>query len=144
MSIISAMDIAVLATEPPLPTTGRNKFCSVKNFCRCGFKSFVKNTKSILKIKTIAGSILKDTSKTQEDDEGISYLERWYNGKENDDEKARQVVVCSLIWGIITLLSLKHNLNFLDDKRNEERTDKIRYEIQKIMEYCGIDKDYLL
>ena len=104
----------------------------------------VKTTKSMLKIKTIAGSILKDTSKTQENDEGISYLERWYNGKENDDEKARQVVVCSLIWGIITLLSLKHNLNFLDDKRNEERADKIRYETQKILDYCGIDKDYLL
>ena len=64
----------------------------------------------MLKIKTIAGSILKDTLKTKEDDEGISYLERWYNGKESDDEKARQVVVCSLIYGIITLLSLKYNL----------------------------------
>ena len=104
----------------------------------------VKTTKSMLKIKTIAGSILKDTLKTKEDDEGISYLERWYNGKENDNEKARQVVVCSLIYGIITLLSLKHNLNFLDDPRNEKRADKIRYETQKILDYCGIDKDYLL
>ena len=105
----------------------------------------VKTTKSMLKIKAIAGSILKDTLKIkEEDDEGILYLERWYNGKEKDDEKARQVVVCSLIWGIIILLELKHNLNFLDDPRNGKRAEKIRYEIQKIMEYCGIDKDYLL
>jgi len=104
----------------------------------------VKNTKSAIKIKTLANSILNDTIKTKEDDDNIKYLERWYNGKEHDDEKARQVVVNSLLFGVLSLLCLKHNLNFLDDKRNSLRADAIKSEFIKILEYCEIEKDYLL
>lgn len=104
----------------------------------------VRAAKTMTKIKTIAGSILNDNIKTEEDDEGIQYLERWYNGIEKDDEMAKRVVVCSLLHGILTLLSLKHNLNFLKDSKNSKRADAIRYEFTKIMEYCGIDKEYLL
>lgn len=104
----------------------------------------IKSTKTMAKIKTIAKSILMDTIKTREDDEGIKYLERWYNGQETDDEKARQVVVCSNLFGILSLLCLKHNFNFLDDPKNSQRGDAIRYEFLKILEYCGIEKEYLL
>ena len=104
----------------------------------------IKTTKSIIKIKTVAGMILNDTIKTGDDDEYIQYLEKWYNGIEKDNEKARRIVICSLLHGILTLLSLKHNINFLDDKKNSERADVIKFEFSKILEYCGIDKEYLL
>lgn len=104
----------------------------------------VKSAKTMTKIKLLAGSILNDNIKTSEDDEGIKYLERWYKGLEKDDEMARRVVVCSLLHGILTLLSLKHNLNFLEDKKNCQRAEDIKTEFCKIMEYCGIEKDYLL
>ena len=104
----------------------------------------VKSAKTMTKIRLIANSILNDNPKMQEDDDGIKYLEKWYKGIEKDDEMARRVVVCSLLHGILALLSLKHNLNFLNDPKNGERSEMIRYEFLKIMEYCGIDKDYLL
>jgi len=103
----------------------------------------IKSTKSIVKIKTVAGYIFENKP-IVEDDEGIKYLDRWFKGIEKDDEKARQVVVCSLLHGIITLLCLKHNLNFLKDKKNSKRAEAIYYELEKIMEYCEISKDYLL
>lgn len=104
----------------------------------------IKTTKSVIKIKTVAGMILNDTIKTGDDDEYIQYLEKWYNGIEKDNEKARRIVICSLLHGILTLLSLKHNINFLDDKKNSERAEAIKFEFIKILEYCGIDKEYLL
>ena len=103
----------------------------------------IKSTKSIVKIKTVAGYIFENKP-IVEDDEGIKYLDKWFKGIEKDDEKARQVVVCSLLHGIITLLCLKHNLNFLKDKKNSKRAEAIYYELEKIMEYCEISKDYLL
>lgn len=103
----------------------------------------IKSTKSIVKIKTVAGYIFENKP-VIEDDEGIKYLDRWFKGIEKDDEKARQVVVCSLLHGIITLLCLKHNLNFLKDEKNSKRAGAIHYELEKIMEYCEISKDYLL
>ena len=103
----------------------------------------IKSTKSIVKIKTVAGYIFENKP-IIEDDEGIKYLDKWFKGIEKDDEKARQVVVCSLLHGIITLLCLKHNLNFLKDNKNSKRAEAIYYELEKIMEYCEISKDYLL
>lgn len=103
----------------------------------------IKSTKSIVKIKTVAGYIFENKP-IIEDDEGIKYLDKWFKGIEKDDEKARQVVVCSLLHGIITLLCLKHNLNFLKDEKNSKRAEAIYYELEKIMEYCEISKDYLL
>jgi hypothetical protein len=103
----------------------------------------IKSTKSIVKIKTVAGYIFENKP-IVEDDEGIKYLDKWFKGIEKDDEKARQVVVCSLLHGIITLLCLKHNLNFLKDNKNSKRAEAIYYELGKIMEYCEISKDYLL
>lgn len=105
----------------------------------------IKNITSVIKLKSVAGSILKDTKKTKEDDKYIEFLERWYAGKETNDELARRVVVNSLLWGIMTLLCLKHNFNLIEsDKRNGKRSDQIHYEFGKIMEYCGIEKEYLL
>ena len=105
----------------------------------------IKNITSIIKLKSVAGSILKDTKKTKEDDKYIEFLERWYAGKETNDELARRIVVNSLLWGIMTLLCLKHNFNLIEsDKRNGRRSDQIHNEFGKIMEYCGIEKEYLL
>lgn len=102
-----------------------------------------KSAKTMTKIKTIAQTILKE-NKVEEDEDAIVFLQRWVNGTQEGDERARQVVVNCLLQGILTLLSLKHNLSLIEDKRNHARADAIKYEFGKIMEYCGVDKDYLL
>lgn len=94
------------------------------------------------KIKNMAKEIL-DTPKTEED-KYMDYLERWYKGHETNDEYAQQIVCGCLLNGILSLLSLKHNLSFLEDIRNSDRADEILYEFRAIAKWCGIDKDYLL
>ena len=102
----------------------------------------VKTNKT--KLKTVAKSILSDTIKVKEDDEGIKYLSDWVNGKADNDEKAIQVVVNSLLFGILTLLSIKYNLTLIKDDKNSEKAEKIQEEFKSIMKYCNISKDYLL
>lgn len=102
-----------------------------------------KSAKTMTKVKTLANAILKET-KTDEDEEEIKFLEKWISGHQTDDERARRVVVNYLLNGVLVLLSLKHNLNFLEDKRNHLRADAIKYEFIKILEYCNVDKEYLL
>lgn len=94
------------------------------------------------KIKSAAKEILSGT-KTEED-ENINFLDRWYKGHDNDDDYAQQVVVNCLLNGVLTLLTLKHNLNFLEDERNSARADSIKSEFLAIMKYCNVDKEYLL
>lgn len=104
-----------------------------------------KSTATKAKLRTIAAKILEDNLTEQpDDDDGIKFLVRWYAGKESDDEYARRVIVTSLCFGILSLLSLKHNLSFLEDPRNSERADAIYSELRKILEYCGINMEYLL
>lgn len=103
-------------------------------------KSCKKGNKT--KIKNMAKEIL-DTPKT-EDDKYLDYLERWYKGYETDDAYAQQIVCGCLLNGILALLSLKHNLSFLEDIRNSERADNILDEFRSIAKLCEIDKDYLL
>ena len=104
-----------------------------------------RNTSPKAKLKTIAAKILDgDFNERPGDDEGIKFLVRWYAGKENDDEYARRTIVTSLCYGILSLLSLKHNLTLAMDPKNSLKADKIYSEFRKILEYCGIDKEYLL
>lgn len=102
------------------------------------------SSKTLTKVKTIANAIFKDNEKTEEDEEPIKYLERWLNGKETDDNYARQVVTNSCLHGILTLLFLKHNVNFLEDKKNSDRVQNALNEFKAILKYCGIEKEYLL
>ena len=105
----------------------------------------MKNTATKVKMRTVAAKILEDCLTEQpDDDDGIKFLARWYAGKESDDEYARRAIVTSLCFGILSLLSLKHNLSFIADSRNSERADAIYSEFKKILEYCGIEKEYLL
>lgn len=105
----------------------------------------MKNTATKVKMRTVAAKILEDDiAERPDDDDGIKFLARWYAGKESDDEYARRAIVTSLCFGILSLLSLKHNLSFIEDSRNSERADAIYSEFKKILEYCGIEKEYLL
>jgi len=117
---------------------------------KCIYGSAVFDLKDVylgnnpLKIKSIAGKILSDYSEQKEEDAEIEYLLNWKNGKETDNEHAKQVVVCSLIYGILTLLELKYNLNYLKENRNEKKRENIIWELTKILNYCNIPKQYLL
>lgn len=102
------------------------------------------SSKTLTKVKTIANSIFKDNEKTEEDEEAIKYLERWLKGKETDDNYARQIVTNSCLHGVLTLLFLKYNVNFLEDKKNSDRVQNALSEFKAVLKYCGINKEYLL
>ena len=102
------------------------------------------SSKTMTKVKSLANTIFKENTKVEEDDEGINFLQRWLEGKEKDDEYAKRAVITSCLWGIMNLLILKHNVNFLDDKKNAERSDKVMKEFHDILKFCGIQKEYLL
>lgn len=101
-------------------------------------------SKTVTKVKSLANAIFKENQKTEEDDDEIKYLARWLEGKEKDDDHAKRVVINSCLFGVISLLSLKYNINFLEDKRNSSRADKVLKEFNDILKYCGIERDYLL
>jgi len=92
----------------------------------------VKNTKSVDKIKSVARNVEEE------------YLTNWLANKETNTEKARQIVVNSLLFGILSLLSIKYNLTLTKDVKNSERAENIQKEFKRIMEYCNISYDYLL
>lgn len=102
----------------------------------------INETKNIPKLKQHADLILEN--KSDEKNEYIDYLERWKKGLEKDDDKARQIIINCLCNGIMTLLSFKHNLNFLEDNRNSIRAELIIDELKSILKCCNIDKSYLL
>ena len=97
---------------------------------------------NLSKIKNKVGEILK--GEKDGPDKYIDWLELWYKGHETNNEYAQQIVVGCLLNGILSLLSLKHNLNFLNDKRNYNKADDIVKEFSAICKYCGVTKDYLL
>lgn len=97
-----------------------------------------------VKVKTMANTILKDYKNEEDDDDNIKFLKKWVKGTAFDNETAKRVVINCLLNGILTLLSLKHKISFIEDKKNEERKSLIKDEFVSIMNYCGINKRYLL
>lgn len=126
---------------------GIGGYNSVTNEIKCIIGSAVYDVKSCksgnkTKIKNIASAIFKET-KVKEDEKEIKFLEKWIkNG--GDDEQAQKIVVNCLLNGILILLILKHNINFLVDSKNSDRADSIKKEFLAIMNYCNIDKEYLI
>lgn len=119
----------------------------ITNEIKCIIGSAVYDVKSCksgnkTKIKNIASTIFKET-KVKEDEKEIKFLEKWVkNG--GDDEQAQKIVINCLLNGILTLLTLKHNINFLVDSKNSDRADAIKKEFLAIISYCNIDKEYLI
>jgi len=102
------------------------------------------SSKTLTKVKSIATAVFKDNEKINDDEEAIEYLAKWLNGKETDDKYARQVVTNICLHGVLNLLLLKHNVNFLEDRKNSDRAQNALNEFKAILKYCGIDKSYLL
>lgn len=119
----------------------------ITNEIKCIIGSAVYDVKSCksgnkAKIKNIASAIFKET-KVKEDEKEIKFLEKWVkNG--GDDEQAQKIVINCLLNGVLTLLILKHNINFLVDSKNSDRADAIKKEFLAIINYCNIDKEYLI
>lgn len=139
LSIVSNLNDEIYgATGGYNPNTGE---------IRCIIGSAVWDVKSCksgnkTKVKNLAKEIL--SSPRMEEDKYLDYLDRWYKGYETDNDYAQQIVVGCLLNGILSLLSLKHNLSFLNDIRNSERANEILTEFRAIVKWCGITKDYLL
>lgn len=112
--------------------------------------SAVYNVKSCIdcpekKLRVFAYQILEEP-KTEEDEPAIQWLEKWLNYKiENNLEYARKVVISSLLIGILSMLSLKYGLTFMEeDNSNLFKADKIKKEFESILKYCGITKGMLI
>ena len=97
------------------------------------------------KLRVFAYQILSEP-KVEEDEEAIKWLDKWLNYQtENNIEYARRVIISSLLIGILSMLSLKHNLTFIEeDNANLFRAEKIRKEFESVMTYCGITKEMLI
>lgn len=101
------------------------------------------------KIKITVSRILNGGLSNEHDDEYIKFLEKWYNTKslqtEENNKKAKQVVINSLLIGIFNLLLLKHEMNLLkNDTRNSLRAKEAINEMKAILRYCCIPNSYLL
>lgn len=100
------------------------------------------------KIKITASKILNGTPASEDDEEEIKFLDKWYKAKstsENEDKKAKQIVINCLLIGIFDLLLLKHGLNLNpEDKKNGPRCESAIHEMKAILKYCCIPNQYLL
>lgn len=103
---------------------------------------------NLLKLKTLANTIIKDTKdgKIDEENEKIfKWLYSWSKGFQQDNEKARRIIVNIMLNGTLELLKLKHNLSLMEhDKKNSLRAENIRKEFEAVLKYCNIDTQYLL
>ena len=96
------------------------------------------------KIKLLGKEIIKDNKGNLNEPEYFKLVEDFVDGKRVDIEKVKQVIICSMLYGILNLLSLKHNINFLTDNKNCVRAEALRHEFTAILNYCNIPKEYLL
>lgn len=111
-------------------------------------KNMPLNPTGLLKLKTLANTIIKDTKGAKIDDENeklFKWLISWTKGYQTDDEKARRIVVNIMLNGTLELLKLKNNLSLIkNDKKNILREEYIKREFEAILNYCEIPKNYLL
>lgn len=110
----------------------------------------IKNnyTAPISIVKITASKILKENFPYAKDNKYISFLKEWLKKTkptEEDNDKARKIVVNCLLNGVFDLIMLRNEMNFLsDDKNNVEAANKSIAELKGILKYCGISKSYLL
>ena len=95
---------------------------------------------SIVKTKQIANLILKEDIPEDGDDDEIKHLVVWDKGESKDDERAKRAVITSSLYGIISLLCLKYDFNFLEEEMNSYKADRIYDELNSILKYCNITK----
>ena len=81
------------------------------------------------KLRVLCGEIVgkdKDLGEYQ-------ILKDYSKAKNNDTDKVLSLVIPCLESGILNLLCLKHNINFLDDPRNSKRAAALKEEAEQIL-----------